>query len=105
MPDVQTLHLVSGEGSTVVEKTYTVESFPAKERPLSAETLTKVFAKGGNEGIILAHLETIDRSWQMSSSLPASVPLMMTRPSYLELCNPKHFHIQHADIILFSCLG
>ena len=60
MPDVQTLHLVSGEGSTVVEKTYAVESFPAKERPLSAETLTKVFAKGGNEGVILAHLETID---------------------------------------------
>ena len=60
MPDAQTLHLVSGEGANVVEKTYTVESFPATERPLSAETLTKVFAKGGNEGIILAHLETTD---------------------------------------------
>ncbi len=57
MPDAQTLRLVSSEGSKTVEKIYTVESFPAKERPLSAETLTKVFAKGGNEGIILAQLE------------------------------------------------
>jgi putative protease len=60
MPDAQSLRLVSGEGSSAVAKTYTIESFPAKERPLSAETLTKVFAKGGNEGIILAHLEATD---------------------------------------------
>jgi len=60
MPDAQTLHLTTGEGINMVTKTYTVESYPAEERPLSAEALTKVFAKGGNEGIILAQLETTE---------------------------------------------
>jgi putative protease len=60
MPDAQTLHLISGEGKNTVAKSYTVESFPAIDRPLSTETLTKVFAKGGNEGIILAQLEATD---------------------------------------------
>ncbi|MBE0501466.1 MAG: U32 family peptidase, partial [Desulfuromonadales bacterium] len=58
MPDAKTLHLQTGKGAAAVAKTYAVESYPAEERPLSAETLTKVFAKGGNEGIILAQLQT-----------------------------------------------
>lgn len=58
MPDEQTLHLASGDGTVELDKTYPVESFPAENRPLSKETLEKVFAKGGNEGIVLASLKT-----------------------------------------------
>lgn len=58
MPDTRTLHLETDLKDSIFAQTYSVESFPAEERPLSNEILAKVFARGGNEGITLVDLKT-----------------------------------------------
>jgi len=60
MPDAQTLSLSARAGGAEVQGEFAVESFPASDRPLSAEILHGVFGKGGGEGIALGQLECVE---------------------------------------------
>ena len=56
MPDNKSLELAAKAPGVELKKSYPVETFPAKERPLNATILRETFGKGGQEGIKLAEL-------------------------------------------------
>jgi len=58
MPDATTLKLSARAGTTVLERTCPVDSFPAVDRPLTAEVLNEVFRRTGDKGLELAELTT-----------------------------------------------
>lgn len=57
MPQPDLLELKAQCHGIVLQRTYPVETFPATDRPLSAEVLTKVFAKTGQAPFSLGRLE------------------------------------------------
>jgi putative protease len=57
MPSAGRIDLAATCHGVTLSRTYPVEAFPAKDRPLSREVLAKVFGKTGPLPIALGHLE------------------------------------------------